>query len=80
MLRNFIFQVIMQAKIWIHKRSYSMQMFQGYQDGIISWSIKSSKKKQNKSKVNISLSSSEQGKKVKSAWKKEFFKKDVHSK
>ena len=55
-------------------------MFQGYQDGIISWSIKSSKKKQNKSKVNISLSSSEQGKKVKSAWKKAFFKKDVHSK
>ena len=45
-------------------------------EGIISWSIKSSKRKQNKSKANIILlSSSEQNKKIKAAGKKHSYKK-----
>ena len=51
-------------------------------EGIISWSIKSSKKKQNKSKVNlVSLGSFEQDKeKVQTATKKAFFKKETYCK
>ena len=45
-----------------------MQRFSGYQEGNISWSFKW---KQSKSKENLSLISSEQDKKVKSAGKKE---------
>ena len=58
----------MKTKFWInYKKSLHVDP-----EGIISWSIKSSKKKKNKSKVNlVSLSSFEQDKeKVQTARKK----------
>ena len=59
-----------------------MQRLQGYQEGIISWSIKSSQGKENKGKANVSfLCSSEQDEeKVQSGGIKAFLEKDAHSK
>ena len=71
MLRNCILQAIMEAKINLNKinqKSYSMQRFSSYQEGIMSWSIKQKEAKH------------EQDEKVKSTGNKASLEKETNSK